>query len=107
MEIKDRLNRPYTEVERMQFIVSNNHQKGYEIRNTEYGMEAWGYTDEEIADMEAQAKKDARIEELHKLLSDTDYCIIKIAEGAATREDYADVIALREGYREELRILEP
>ena len=35
MEIKDRLNKPYTEKQRCDFIVKNNHQSGYEIQETD------------------------------------------------------------------------
>lgn len=49
MEIKATLNKPYTEKQRMDFIVTNNHQQGYKIRETETALEAWGYTEEEIA----------------------------------------------------------
>lgn len=47
MEIKAELIKPYTEQERMDFIVEQNHQKGYEIKETETSIEAWGYTEEE------------------------------------------------------------
>lgn len=50
--------------------------------------------------------KQARIAELKQLLSDTDYVVIKIAEGAATVEEYADVIEQRRAWREEIRELE-
>lgn len=46
-----------------------------------------------------------RIAELKQLLADTDYVIIKIAEGSATKEDYADVIEQRQAWREEIREL--
>ena len=35
MEIKDRLEKPYTETQRCDFIVKNNHQSGYEIQETD------------------------------------------------------------------------
>ena len=35
MEIKAKLNKPYTAKQRADFIVENNHQKGYEIQETE------------------------------------------------------------------------
>lgn len=47
MEIKAELLKPYTENERMDFIVQQNHKNGYEIRETETSLEAWGYTEEE------------------------------------------------------------
>ena len=65
MEIKDTLIKPYTDKQRMNFIVQNNHKLGYEIRETQTALEAWGYTSEE---MEEQEK--ARILELSMTRSD-------------------------------------
>lgn len=42
MEIKEILKKPYTEQERIEFIVDNNHNLGYEIRETETELQAWG-----------------------------------------------------------------
>ena len=47
MEIKAKLTKPYTENERINFIVEQNHKLGYEIKETEVALEAWGYTEEE------------------------------------------------------------
>lgn len=46
------------------------------------------------------------IEECKQRLAETDYVVIKIAEGAATREEYASVIAERTALREHIRKLE-
>ena len=54
MEIKSELKQPYTEQERMDFIVEQNHQKGYEIKETETSIEAWGYTEEEKQEQERE-----------------------------------------------------
>ena len=54
MEIKATLNKPYTDTQRADFIVENNHQYGYEIRETETALEAWGLTAEEQAEQEAE-----------------------------------------------------
>lgn len=59
-------------------------------------------TEEEKA---AEAKK-ARISELKAKLSETDYVAAKIAEGAATREEYAAVLANRQAWRDEINQLE-
>ena len=48
MEIKAELIKPYTEEERMEFIVKQNHELGYEIKETKTALEAWGYTEEEL-----------------------------------------------------------
>lgn len=65
MEIKATLNKPYTEEQRLDFIVVNNHQNGYEIRETETELQAWGLTEEEQEEQERQ-----RIQELYMTRSD-------------------------------------
>ena len=47
MEIKSEWKQPYTENERLDFIVEQNYKNGYEIKETENSLEAWGYTEEE------------------------------------------------------------
>lgn len=54
MEIKATLNKPYTEEERIDFIIEQNHNNGYEIRETEEALEAWGYTEEEKQEQERE-----------------------------------------------------
>lgn len=54
MEIKAKLNKPYTEEQRINFIVEQNHQRGYEIRETKTELQAWGYTEEEKQEQERQ-----------------------------------------------------
>ena len=46
------------------------------------------------------------IEMCKQRLAETDYAAIKIAEGAATREDYADLLAERQGLRNRICELE-
>lgn len=47
-----------------------------------------------------------RIAELKQMLRDTDYVTIKIAEGVATKEDYADILEQRSVWRTEINKLE-
>ena len=54
MEIKATLQKPYTEHEKIDFIVEQNHNQGYEIRETETSIEAWGYTEEEKQEQERE-----------------------------------------------------
>ena len=59
MEIKAILNKPYTENERIEFIVENNHKKQYVVKETETSLEAWGKTDDDYAkEREEQFNKD-------------------------------------------------
>lgn len=50
--------------------------------------------------------KQSKIAELKRNLAKTDYIAAKIAEGAATREEYADVIAQRQAWRDAINRLE-
>ena len=56
MEIKATLNKPYTDIQRMDFIVKQNHTNGYLIEETETGLVAKGYTAEEIAEQEQEQR---------------------------------------------------
>lgn len=65
-------------------------------------VEVWHeYTDDELV-----WQKQAEINELKQNLANTDYIIIKIAEGASTLDEYADTIALRQQWREQINELE-
>jgi hypothetical protein len=65
MEIKATLQKPYTEEERMDFIVQYNHGMGYEIKETETELQALGYSEEELDEQEK-----ARVQELAMTRSD-------------------------------------
>ena len=54
MEIKATLKKPYTDGQRTDFIVQQNHQNGYEIKETKTALEAWGYTEEEKEQQERE-----------------------------------------------------
>ena len=47
-----------------------------------------------------------RIAELKRMLQDTDYVTIKIAEGVATKEEYAEILEQRSAWRAEINELE-
>lgn len=63
MEIKETLTKPYTEQERIEFIVENNHNNGYEIRETDTELQAWGSDSNELFE-QAKADKIALNDEL-------------------------------------------
>lgn len=48
MEIKARLKKPFLDDERLSFIVENNHNNGWEIKETDTELQALGYSDLEI-----------------------------------------------------------
>lgn len=112
MELKTKLDKPYTDKQRLDFIVANNHQKGYEIKETDTALEAWGLTAEEKSKAEEKARKDNRIAELKQYLSDTDYIankMIEAVDGAELqdlKEKYADTLKKRREARAEINQLE-
>lgn len=54
MEIKEVLNKPYTDEQKADFIVEQNYNNGYEIIETEEQLQAWGYTEAEKEEQEAE-----------------------------------------------------
>ena len=65
MEIKATLKKPYTDKQRMDFIVTYNHNEGLVINETETELQALGYTEEEIISQEKE-----RTQELSMTRSD-------------------------------------
>lgn len=93
MEIKAQLIKPYTEEQRIEFIVEQNHRIGYKIEEQEDALVALGYTEEEISFQEKQQ----RVEELKQQLNEIDLKSIRaVCDGDA---DYL------EKYRNEAKVL--
>lgn len=95
-----KLKHKWTKAPDAEMTISEFQRKGGQVRVIN-GKLFYGLTDE--------GKKNRRIQELQgnisknkKELSATDYVIIKIYEGVATREEYEDVIARREELRTEI-----
>ncbi len=68
---------------------------------------AWQY--EEIPSIQPPTPEELKQEEIGELkakLAASDYAIIKIAEGAATAEEYADLIKSRQEWRARINELE-
>jgi hypothetical protein len=83
MEIKAKLEKPYTENERMSFIVEYSHNQGYVIEETETELQALGYTEEELAEQERE-----RIAKLYLTGADVERGIYQ-AKGM----DFDDILA--------------
>lgn len=66
-----------------------------------------GLEDFVIVDGEAVYSPSAekQVAALKKKLVDTDYVAAKIAEGAATRDEYAELLALRQSWRDQINEL--
>ncbi len=84
MEIKAELLKPYTEEARIEFIVEQNHKLGYEIKEVEDGLQAWGLTEKEITEQERE-----RIAMLNMTGADVERAIYKV-KGI----DFDDILAM-------------
>ena len=84
MELKAKLNKPYTNNQKLDFIVKYNHNFGYEIKETSNSLEAWGLTDDEIKQQEFE-----RIQKLSLTRADVERALYK-AKGI----DFDDVLEL-------------
>ena len=54
MEIRAELSKPYTDEQRIRFIVENNHKKGYVIKESATSLVALGMTEDEKTQEEQQ-----------------------------------------------------
>ena len=54
MEIKAKLLKPITGAQRLDFVVKYNHNLSYKIEETEEELQAWGYTEAELAQQERE-----------------------------------------------------
>lgn len=94
MEIKAKLNKPYTSKQRADFVVFNNHQKGYEIKEVADGLEAWGLTAEEQEQTDLENKKNAvravRNSYLEKYIDPKQLVMVWNGLSEGERQFYAD-----------------
>ena len=84
MEIKAELKQPYTDKQRADFIVENNHNKGYEIQETENALLAV-YNEPTIAEQNEAiraTREQLYIQTSDKLKADYDEAVARGAENA-------------------------
>ena len=92
MEIKAELKQPYTEKERMDFIVEQNHKLGYTIEETDNALLAWGKSDEEILE-QAKFGKQAENTTKAKLAVENGYVTFKDAQFETNAQTVGDLTA--------------
>lgn len=110
MELKAFLNIPYTIQQRIDFIIENNHNKGYEIKETSQRIEAWGYTEEEIQEQEKQNLINQLIQQLEEIDLKTVRPLRAIQSGQGTQEDHNKLLELEqqaENIRRQIQDLTP
>ena len=97
MEMKAKLNKPYSSKQRADFIVENNHNKGYEIKEVADSLEAWGMTAEEQEQANLENKQKSVRATRNSYLQATDiYMLIDFPILDVEREEY-------KAYRQYLR----
>lgn len=96
MEIKATLSKPYSDEQRINFIVEQNHKNGYEVKETETALEAWGFTAEEIAEQEKQAHRADLIAQLDALDLKCIRALRAIQAGQGTQADTEKLADLEE-----------
>lgn len=80
MEIKSKLNKPYTNKQRTDFIVQQNHRNGYTIEETDKALIAWGKTDEENLN-EVKTSKYNEINNGARIYLESGEALFEVAEG--------------------------
>ena len=117
MEIKDKLNKPYTTEQRSDFIVKNNHNNGYEIQETEEALlavynEPLPQTDEEQRQARANAyamevdpitahiqrlkdKEPAPLGEIEELIAERDAKVAEIKDRYPYSEVKNEILRLK------------
>ena len=109
MELKAILNKPYTNKQKMDFIVENNHNNGYEIKETETTLEAWGNTEKEIQKHNKQNLIQDLIQQLDEIDLKTVRPLRAIQSGQGTEDDQQMLNELEtqaESIRQQIRDLQ-
>lgn len=70
MIIVAELQKPCSDKDRADFIVQYNHNQGYEIRETEMSLEAWGNTEEEISQQKDEQETEQELLSLEDTLKE-------------------------------------
>jgi len=100
MEIKSELNKPYTENERANFIVEQNHNNDYLIEEQENKLVALGLTESELQEKEAE-----RTAKLHLTRGDVFRGLLQ-AKGVTRTQLRAMIEAMPDGIDKEMALID-
>ena len=79
---------------------------GMSLMDVEQAYNGQWYLEGYAPEKPQEETKAERIQELKTKLAETDYVVIKIAEGSATREEYEEILEQRETWRDEINKLQ-
>ena len=102
MELKAKLDKPYSKAQRQEFKVEQNHNNGYELRETETALEAWGYSAEERQEQAEEKRRAEIMAQLDALDLKCIRALRAISAGTGTEAD-TERLAELEAQAEELR----
>lgn len=92
MEIKAQLLKPYTDSQRIEFIVQQNHRNGYEIREDDTSLIAMGKSDDDILVELKQSKLNENTAKAKQAIEDG-YVIFKDAQFETNSQTVGDLTA--------------
>ena len=83
-----------------------NNANGGKFRSESLGNGTYKIVEIVVPEPTEYEKAQARIAELKQMLADSDYVVIKIAEGVSTADDYSEILNSRKAWRAEINELE-
>lgn len=104
MELKAKLEKPYTNKERTNFVIEYNHKLNYIIEETDDSILAWGYTDDEQTERRIIRKKSETKTVRDKMINDISWRVERAREqkelGIPTVDDYKKLLEYRQYLRD-------
>ena len=82
-----------------------NNANGSKFRSESLGNGTYKIVEIVVPEPTEYEKAQARIAELKQMLADSDYVVIKIAEGVSTADDYSEILNSRKAWRAEINEL--
>lgn len=85
-----KLEKPYKDSERINFIVNYNHQLGYQINETENELQAWDFDDEEKLEQRKQQMRAVRNSYLEKYVDPKQLVLVWNSLTEDEQKEYMD-----------------
>ena len=104
MELKARLEKPYDYKERANFVIDYNHKLNYIIEETDDGILAWDYTDDEQTERRVIRKKSETKAARDKMINDISWRVERAREqkelGIPVIDDYKKLLEYHQYLRD-------
>lgn len=104
MELKAKLEKPYSNKERTNFVIEYNHKLNYIIEEIDDAILAWGYTDDEQTERRIIRKKSETKTTRDKMINEISWRVERAREqkelGIPTVDDYKKLLEYRQYLRD-------